>query len=74
MPNPVTAALFNMHPPGFQIEVRYSDEQQWTEYRFTRLIDGIWCQERLADEIAYLATSPKTVAEFILNEVARKLG
>jgi len=70
--NPVTAALFNMHPPGFQIEARHADNQSWTDYRFTRLSDGVWCQEHLADEIAYLAISPKTVAELILENVARK--
>ena len=70
--NPVTSALFNMHPPGFQIEARHADNQSWTDYRFTRLSDGVWCQEHLADEIAYLAISPKTVAELILENVARK--
>ena len=72
--NPVTAALFKMQPPGFQIEARHSNSQAWTDYRFTRLIDGVWCQEHLADEIAYLAISPKTVAELILDSVERKFG
>jgi hypothetical protein len=70
--NPVTAALFRMRPPGFQIEARHADNQLWTDYRFTRLSDGTWCQEHLADEIAYSARSPHTVAAMLLKVALAK--
>jgi hypothetical protein len=70
--NPVTAALFNMHPPGFQIEARHADNQAWTDYRFTRLSDGVWCQELLEDTIAYSARSPHAVAAMILKVALAK--
>jgi len=71
-PNPVTAALFNMHPPGFQIEARHSDNQGWTDYRFTRLSDGVWCQYLLEDQIAYSARSPHAVAAMVLKVALAK--
>ena len=68
-PNPVTAALFGLRPPGFQIEARHNDSQFWTEYRFTREVDGLLCQEVVSDDAAYSAREPQILAEHVLGHV-----
>jgi hypothetical protein len=66
--SPVTAKLFELRPPGFQIEARAIDGQNETVYRFTRLSDGWSVTARVLD-VATMATMAVERPE----ELARQL-
>ena len=72
--NPFTAVLFGLRPPGVQIEARYCCDRQYTEYRFIRLSDGLWCQQMVSDDLVYQVFSVTDLAEHILDVVARNFA
>jgi len=72
--NPLTAVIFSLRPPGFQIETRHSNDGHWTGYRFTRLSDGVWCQQTVRDVLIDQVIDIKGLAKQVLHEVERKFA
>jgi hypothetical protein len=70
--NRLTARLFELRPPGFQIEAREHEGGTWTEYRYTRLADGLWAQQAVAWEAIEQTVSIDGLARAVLAQVLRK--
>lgn len=72
MRNPLTGLLVDRVPPGFQFEARHSDNQLWTDYRYTRLTDGLWCQQSISDCVVDYARDLRGLADIITEQVIEK--
>lgn len=71
-PNPLASVLSDHIPDGFQLEIRHDDKLAVTTFRYTRVVDDVWCQQVVEDVLVDHACSVEAMAFDVLRDVERK--
>jgi hypothetical protein len=70
--NLLASVLSNHVPDGFQLEIREGPERRVTTFRYTRIADGVWCQQVVEHALIEQAISVDALAFDVLRDVERK--